>query len=319
MIVVTMPRNARSAGQGTYAILSLAVVLVASACIAGAAPAPSATPTPAPTTSSVDLQTRFAGLVPGPAFPGSVWSMDQPIRLPPRAFGGFSEDDQPGAVLGAQRFRLATALPRGPSEIDVALVGVYDETWRGLVTRTVAEPAIWDIVPQYASLSSNASASVGVMPPPSPVGLAEARAILTRNGLLAPDMEPHPHPGPGRFEFIRHLGQIPVWTNLGVALNGRTGGPTQARGRRRPILAVSSYPLRPAAQAWALLAAGKGRTMYVDDGAPHASAHLDEFVATSVELVYLELQVLRPREIMQPYYAFRDDAGHTLYIPATAF
>lgn len=59
--------------------------------------------------------------------------------------------------------------------------------------------------------------------------------------------------------------------------------------------------------------------MYVDDGAPRTPAHLSELIVTGIELVYLELQVQGPHELMQPYYAFRDDDGHVLYVTAVAF
>jgi hypothetical protein len=112
---------------------------------------------------------------------------------------------------------------------------------------------------------------------------------------------------------------LPVFTNNGVSLVGLTDGGTQALARRRPILAVSRYPLRPPTDAWALLRAGQGQTMYVDDGAPSGPVHLPEFVVASVELVYLELQVIGPRELMQPYYAFRESGGSVLYVPAVVF
>ena len=82
---------------------------------------------------------------------------------------------------------------------------------------------------------------------------------------------------------------------------------------------MSRYPLRTPEQAWALLQRGRGQTMYVDDGARSTPVHLTEFVVTSVELVYLELQVIGPRELMQPDYAFREPGGSVLYIAAVSF
>lgn len=303
----------------SWPVRSLAVLgLVAAAC----SPLPS-TPSPSVTTSTpsasgvrVALETRFAGLAPGRPYPGSVWSMDEPVRLSPRAFGAFPSDVQPGPFLTVDRVRLATSLPTEPSELDVALVGRYDDSWRTRVAQTVEDPAAWDAVPQLASLSSHMS--LGPMPLLSS-GLDAARSLLARNGLLAPDMELHPHPPAGRFEYIRHLGGVPIFTNLGVALVGLRDGGTQALGRRRPILGLSRYPIRSPMEAWNLLVAGRGQTMYVDDGAPLDAVQLPEFVATSVELVYLELQVQGPRELMQPYYAFRQSDGRALYIPAVAF
>jgi len=204
-------------------------------------------------------------------------------------------------------------LPSVPGEVSVALVGSYDDSWRATVLRTVADAGVWDVVPLYASISS--AGSVG----PVPTGLEAARTILQRNGLLPPDMEPHPYPLANRFEFIRRLDGLPIFTNNGVSLARLADGGTQALARRRPILAVSRYPLRRPSDAWALLQAGQGQTMYVDDGAPLLPVHLSEFTATTVELVYLELQVLGPRELMQPYYAFREPGGSVLYVPAVAF
>jgi hypothetical protein len=55
------------------------------------------------------------------------------------------------------------------------------------------------------------------------------------------------------------------------------------------------------------------------EGAPLAPATLPEFAVTSVELVYLEVEVLGPRERKQPYYAFRESGGSVLYAPAIIF
>ena len=38
----------------------------------------------------------------------------------------------------------------------------------------------------------------------------------------------------------------------------------------------------------------------------------------AVELAYVEDQVQTSPEVMQPYYAFRNDRGETLYVPAIA-
>ncbi|HAF11293.1 MAG TPA: hypothetical protein DCK98_14590 [Chloroflexi bacterium] len=236
--------------------------------------------------------------------------------LEARAFGTFPADRQPGALLTFDHVRLATAFPSAPAEASVALVGSYAESWKDTVARTVADPSAWDVVPLYAEVSSHTS--LGPMPSMSPAGMDAARALLQRNGLLPPDMEPHPYLGAQWFEFIRRLDGLPIFTNNGVSLRGSTDGATQALARRRPILAVSRYPLRSPVDAWSLLQQGQGRTMYVDDGAPQGPVHLSEFVVTSIELVYLELQVQGPRELMQPYYAFREPGGSVLYIPAVA-
>jgi hypothetical protein len=302
---------------GTQAVLLASCVVLPPSASSSASVAP-----PNPSALRATLEARFGMLAPGPPYPGSIWSPDQPITLDPRAFGTFPADRQPGAFLSFDHVRLATSLPSAPTQASVALVGSYDESWKVTVAHAVADPSAWDVVPLYSEVSSHTS--LGPMPSMSAglngmsAGLDAARALLRGNGLLPPDMEPHPHPGVQRFEFIRRLDGLPIFTNNGVSLVGLTGGGTQALARRRPILAVSRYPLRSPADAWSLVQQGQGRTMYVDDGAPLGPVHLSEFVVTSIELVYLELQVQGPRELMQPYYAFREAGGSVLYIPAVA-
>jgi hypothetical protein len=293
---------------------AVVAVLLAS-CIT---PPPSASPStdlarPNPSAIRAALDSRFGTLRPGPPYAGSVWSVDQPITLEPLAFGAFPADRQPGPIVSFDRVRLATTMQPGPIEASVAVVGSYDETWKATVSHIVADPAIWDVVASLAELSSTTSLG------PMPAGADAAQAILQRNGLLPPDMAPHPYPVANRFRFIRRLDGLPIFTNNGVSLNRLADGGTQALARRRPILAVSRYPLRTPDDAWALVQAGQGHTMYVDDGAPVGPVHLSEFVVTSVELVYLELQVIGPHELMQPYYAFREPGGSVLYVPAVAF
>ena len=299
------------------AVLSAVLVACAANAPAGPSLGPATAPLPDPSAFRSSLEARFGALMPGPAAPGSVWSPDHPTTLEARAFGAFPVDHQPGGILTYDRLRLAAALPAVPGEISVAVVGSYDESWKATVAAIVTDLPAWDVVPLYSSISS--LSPVGPMPPNSPAGVAQARALLARRGLLLPDMEPHPHPGANRIEFIRHLDGLAIWTNNGVSLVGLTGGQSQALARRRPILAVSRYPLRTPDQAWTDLQQGRGQTMYVDDGAPAAPIHLAEFVVTSVELVYLEVQVIGPRELMQPYYAFRESGGSVLYVPAVAF
>lgn len=302
-----------AAGTKPRALGALAVVLAS--CIAAPAVATPSSSSPSLDVSALraTLETRFGSLGPGQASPGSIWSADRPITLEPLAFGTFPPDRQPGGRLTFDRVRLATELPTVPDTAVVAVVGSYNETWKKTVADTVSDPSIWDVVPLYSSVSS--TASLGSMPS----GWEAAQAILQRNGLLLPDMEPHPHPRAGRFEFIRRLDGLPIFTNNGVSLRGLVGGSSQALARRRPILAVSRYPVRRPSEAWSRIQAGRGQTMYVDDGAPLTPIHLSEFIVTSIELVYLELQVLAPRELMQPYYAFRDSDGSILYVPAVSF
>jgi hypothetical protein len=319
--IVLGPHTTREACERR--LLGAAIALLLASCVAlpGSPPASASAATPNPSALRATLEARFGTLAPGPAYPGTVWSPDAPITLEPRAFGTFPSDRQPGPVVSFDRVRLATALPTAPANASVALVGSYDESWKATVARVVPDSGDWTVVPLYASLSKSTGSSLGPMPTWSAESIDAARAVLARVGLLAPDMEPSPHQRAAAraITFIRRLEGLPIYTNKGVALTGLADGGTSAIGRRRPILALSRYPIRTPADAWAAVQRGEGRTMGVDDGAPATPVTLPEFVVTSVELVYLEVEVLGPRELMQPYYAFREAGGSVLYVPAVVF
>src|SRR5947209_11212202 len=110
------------------------LALVAILLVGCVAPPPSASPsadlaTPNPSAVRADLEARFGALMPGPPYPGSVWSGDQPVTLEPRAFGTFPPDRQPGPFLSFDRVRLTAALPSAPDAVSVALLGTYDDAW----------------------------------------------------------------------------------------------------------------------------------------------------------------------------------------------
>ena len=55
--------------------------------------------------------------------------------------------------------------------------------------------------------------------------------------------------------------------------------------------------------------------MYVDDLAPELrglSGTVDRFVVRAVELAYVATQIDEPRQVIQPYYVFRNEQGYTL-------
>jgi len=125
--------------------------------------------------------------------------------------------------------------------------------------------------------------------------------------------------GTWRIFFFRHIDGIVVYTNKALAMIlTRDGQAIDIIGRRRPLLGQSQYPLRSPEEAWDLLTKGRGSTMYVDDGAAPLKGTVDRFVAREVELAYIEAEVTQEEQIMQPYYAFRNEARQTLYVPAVA-
>lgn len=147
--------------------------------------------------------------------------------------------------------------------------------------------------------------------------------MLRERGLLMPDsMEPTTQPtsdGTWRVYFFRHVNDVVVYTNkaLSVQLN-RDGQAEDIIGRRRPLLARSPYPLRSPTDAWKRVTDGHWHSLYVDDGAPWQHGALERFVVTKVELAYAEGEVITAQQIMQPYYVFRDEQQHAVYVPAIA-
>ena len=63
---------------------------------------------------------------------------------------------------------------------------------------------------------------------------------------------------------------------------------------------------------------GRWLTFNLEDGAPMTPAQVDRFVVTSVDIVYVEGEVLSARDIVRPYFVFRDANDQTIYVSAIA-
>jgi hypothetical protein len=146
--------------------------------------------------------------------------------------------------------------------------------------------------------------------------------LLRANGVLPPDVTMLPSPsrvaGTSRYMYLRSIDGLLVYVNKALSAMVDPSGRVTAIGRRRPLLAASMYPLRTPESAWRLATEGRWTTMFLDDGGTVDPTQIEEFVVQRVELAYAEVEVRAPRELMQPYYLFRDAAGHALYVPALA-
>lgn len=247
------------------------------------------------------------------------WVADSPLRLPARAFGVLRRDVAPGPALSVARLEFAAPTISVPAEIDVFIAGDYAPDYGERLAHFVKDPAAWQFTPNYSLVQY-----VGPPERLPPTGLPAADAatgLLRSSGLLRPDSLPatsRPEvSGSTRIFFYRRVNGFTFYANkaLGVSID-RAGFLFNVIGRRRPLVAASRYPTRGIQEAWADLVNNKGRTFYIDDGGPLTPETLDRFVVTSVEIAYAELEVVSARDVVQPYFVFRDAAGRTIWSPA---
>ncbi|MGI8855924.1 MAG: hypothetical protein ACR2JW_09245 [Thermomicrobiales bacterium] len=278
------------------------------------------------------------GLTLPPARPNLFWIPDEPKELSPLAFGTLPREYQPESHLTIHGYDLAVSLPQMPMEADVYVVGTYPADFTDRFNSIVVRDGEgWEWLPPYSLLQCQTTIPRDEKQSIATDAQAAERAarLLTARGLLMPDSVPpviHDLPdGTWRLSFHRHINGVIVYTNKGLAVSlNRDGQATNIIGRRRPLLAKSRYPLRTPDEAWRMLAAGRGRPFYVDDGAPAfyvgKDVIMDRFVVRQIELAYAETEVYaapgsqgrRPAEqqVMQPYYIFHNEQDYTLYVPA---
>jgi hypothetical protein len=266
-------------------------------------------PTAAPTSSSAQ-----------PIF----WSVDQPQARGASAFGALPPERQAKRILSIATYQLATVLPTAPPTLNVYVAGAYPDADTARVA-IFGEPG-WQFTPALSLLQY-----VGTDRPLGPAGaigsdaeaLARAEAILRPRGVLPPDTQStritKDPAGRWGVSFARRIDDRVDYANKGLRVTfDATGQVRNILVRRRPLLERSAYPTRTAQEAWALVQSGRWLTFNLEDGAPTTPAQLDRFVARSVDIVYVEGEVLAPRDIVRPYYVFRDANDQTIYVSAIA-
>jgi hypothetical protein len=278
--------------------------LFAALAILAACDAPTGAPNPSPT-------------------PITFWSIDQPQTRGISAFGRLPLERQAKRILTIASYELATGLPTAPPTLNVYIAGAYPDSDVNRVS-VFSEPG-WEFVPSFSLLQY-----VGTDRPLGPAGgirsdadaLARADSVLRPRGLLPVDTENTRvlRQSTGwRISFARRIDGRIDYANKGLAVSMDTNG--QVRNvlvRRRPLLEQSAYPTRTAQEAWALVQSGRWLTFNLEDGAPTTPAQVDRFVVRSVDIVYVEGEVLSPRDIVRPYFVFRDANNQTIYVSAIA-
>ena len=255
--------------------------------------------------------------------PGLFWLPDEPEELPPLAFGVLPTEAQPRR-LPAREYELAAPLTAGPAEAPVYLGGRYPASSQSVFEQLVrrGNPA-WQFVPQYSSVFYRPPEPFGELAPvaTAPEAAGRAAQALMGLGLLMPDatlsMATADPKGEWSVVFHRRVDGAAVYSksDLTVTLNP-AGQITSVLAHRRPLLSRSRYPLRSPEEAWRLLLTGRGRSLPVNLSLTGREGLGDRFVVTRVELAYVEAEPFLPRQVVQPYYVFRDASGVALYVPA---
>lgn len=251
------------------------------------------------------------------------WEIDRPQVRGASAFGTLPPERQAKRILTIASYELATGLPTAPATLNVYLAGAYPEPDTGRVS-VFGEPG-WTFVPsfsllQYVGTERPLGAPGGVRSDADAV--ARADSVLRPRGLLPGDTENTRVvrlPTGWRISFARRIDGRLAYANKGLAVSMDTNA--QVRNilvRRRPLLEQSAYPTRTAQEAWTLVQNGRWLTFNLEDGAPTTPAQVDRFVARSVDIVYVEGEVLSPRDILRPYFVFRDASDQTVYVSAIA-
>lgn len=254
----------------------------------------------------------------------SFWEPDNPTQRPDGAFGALKPIQTAIWEVGGKRqtFRirhvsLEAKLPTVPEKLPVYMTGSYPSTHANPLLRHKG----WVYVPDYSLVSY---LGAPLTPPSGEDPTARAAALLKQYHLLEADsQEPTLLAGPGDstwVAFFRHVGGLPVYGDKPACVQmDATGDVPSLMIRRRPLVEVSLYPTVAPQEAWARLQSNqftKPSISVCQDGGPPLVGEVAEFKVKSVELAYWEPHVDEPRQVMMPYYIFRDEMGHTLYVPA---
>lgn len=255
-----------------------------------------------------------------------LWQADNPTDLSPTGYGKLRPLElikptlqRSGRTEAIGGLSLAATFPAVPAELPVYEAGNYPLSYQ---ERFSSEPP-WLFAPTISIVQYDARRGQPLaVGKGSPAEVAER--VLQANGLLMPDsLTPTVRRlaiGVNRVQFYRHLNDIVVYGDKPACVDiDPAGQVTFLQIRRRPLVSKSVYPLRSPEEAWQSLQAGEwyqvSKSACQDEGTD-LPAKIEQFQVTQVELAYWEPHSDREVQVMIPYYLFRNDEGHTLYVPA---
>ena len=246
------------------------------------------------------------------------------------AFGALPPEHQAKRILTIASYDLATGLPTAPPTLNVYIAGGYPDSDANRVS-VFGEPG-WDFAPglsllQYGATDRPLGLAGGIRSDAD--ALARADSVARPRGLLPADTESTRvvrQSRGWRITFSRRIDGRIDYANKGglVVAMDANGQVRNILARRRPLLERSAYPTRTAQEAWTLVRSGRWLTFVLEDGAPTTPAQVDRFVVRSVEIVYVEGEVqivdnrASARDVIRPYFVFRDASDQTIYVSAIA-
>jgi hypothetical protein len=293
----------------------------------------------------------------------ALWALVGMASLPPTSFGKVAEPAgaapvPPGRFAG---YRLAATPPAPPAQAPVYKLRAPDLGPNG--ARSIAGALGFSGEPRRSGERTTLSGTGELVSYTWEQGEGRLQVFPAGNGFRAsepPNVPPSLPEAPDAAqeaagEFLRSRGLLPIdrggaearaipggvvvrsfrllegrpvvgpWTS-GVAIAFRPGDKPawSLEGVHRPLEARAPYPLRPVADAWAEIEAGRA---FAADGMPDPGAGpatLGTFTANDVAVVYREAPPDEVQSYLEPYYAFRGraegapDAEIVLYAPALA-
>ncbi|WP_053365733.1 hypothetical protein [Bacillus sp. FJAT-27245] len=258
------------------------------------------------------------------AFPeeGQFWATDKPRELERAAFGQLKHIPL-NINVSIKQVKVDTELPNIPKELPVYMQGSYPSHHKELLKSFTQYHEVLDYHPSYSGIyfAGMDPLTEKIDDPQKHDIENKAKDVLGK--LLMPDSHPSTvqhKDGSWTVTFFRYINGYKVYVDKPIRIRfDNKGRVTSIEGRRRPIIEESYYPTRSPNEAIEELKKEKWLHLYIYEyGVPEFDGNVGEFVITHIEIAYHEQHPDAPRQVMQPYYVFKNKEGQALYVPAIA-
>ncbi|WP_246938742.1 hypothetical protein [Bacillus pinisoli] len=252
---------------------------------------------------------------------GQFWVDDAPEKLEPMAFGVLQHSSQTDINITIHHIELDTEFPTVPQELPVYMQSSYALEHKDLLASFHQYHKVLEYHPSYSGIYF-----AGVHPLTEKMNQINKRNIEQKAKEILGDliMEDSSTPTTIQHEngywtvvYYRYVNGYKVYADkpLKVAFD-QEGRAISIEGRRRPIIEESYYPTRTPKEALEELQKGNWLHLYVQDFSLPLEKNMERFVIKEMELAYHEQHPGYSRQVLQPYYVFKNIEGQALYIPA---
>ncbi|RDU37872.1 hypothetical protein DRW41_08635 [Neobacillus piezotolerans] len=257
------------------------------------------------------------------AFPeeGQFWATDKPKKLERVAFGELNHIPL-NIKVSIKQFKVHTELPTIPKELPVYMQGSYPSRHKELLKSFTPYHEVLDYHPSYSGIYfAGIDPITEKLDEPQQHDIEnKAKEVLGK--LLMPDSSPSTvqhNDGSWTVTFYRYINGYKVYVDKPIRIGfDKEGRVVSIAGRRKPIIEESYYPTRSPNEAIEDLLKGKWLLLDAYEFFPEFNRETDQFVITDIEIAYHEQQPFTSRQVMQPYYVFKNKEGQALYVPAIA-